>query len=77
MDFFILGPKIFIYLFIYFPLISAVNAPTQILVPEGQLEHEFMSLKDNWKMNIGTPKVVNELRPLQEIHSLPTKLLTD
>ena len=35
------------YLFIYFfPLIPAVNAPTRILVPEGQLEHGFMSLKD-------------------------------
>ena len=43
--FFILGPKIFIYYF--FPLISAVNAPTRILIPEGQLEHGFMSLKDN------------------------------
>ena len=55
-----MGPKIFIYLF--FPLILVVNAPTRILVPEGQLEYGFMSLKDNWQMSIGTPEVVHELR---------------
>ena len=48
-------------IFIYFPLIPVVNAPTRILVPEGQLEYGFMSLKDNWKMSIGTPEVVHEL----------------
>ena len=49
-------------IFFFFPLIPAVNAPTRILVPEGQLEYGFMSLKDNWQMSIGTPEVVHELR---------------
>ena len=38
---------IMIIIFYFFPLIPAVNALARILVPEGQLEHGFMSLKDN------------------------------
>ena len=46
----------------FFPLIPVVNALTRILVPEGQLEYGFMSLKDNWQIIFGTLEVVHELR---------------
>ena len=58
-DFLFWGQNFF---FFFFSLISIVNAPTRILVPEGQLEYGFMSLKDNWQMSIGTLEVVHELR---------------
>ena len=48
--YYFLGRKylfIIIIIFNFFPLILAINAPARILVPEGQLEHGFMSLKDN------------------------------